>query len=330
MCQRAFVRKPVAFLLLLVPLLWLSWTGPRDNPNRASGRVLVASITGKVPKAERDSLGPFTLEGLWHLTGTDRFFGGYSALVKSRSGGLLAVSDRNRVLSLPLPPREGWSVPRAQRAISLRREDGRYVGFDVESAVRDPDGTLWLGLEDEAHIVRVDTARGRAKFLAVPQIRDWPRNGGAEAMARLPGGRWVMLCEACGTGRGGLHMGLMFPGHPGETKGRPFGLIVPTGFDPVDAVTLPDGRLLLLVRRFAFLPPHFEARIVLADLAKLQFDRPLPTQEITRIDGPALRENWEGMALTGNTLWLVTDANDSAFQQTWLMKLRLDPSRLPK
>lgn len=330
MCQRACVRKVLAFLLLLLPLLWLSWTGPRPNPNLGTGRVLVEDILAEVPAAERTALAPFTLEGLWRITGTDRFFGGYSALVQSHSGGFLAISDRNRVLSLPLPPRAGWSLPKVQRAVSLRLPDGRYFGFDVESAVHDPDGALWLGLEDNRNAVRIDTRLGKAKLIKVPEIADWPRNGGTEAMARLPDGRWVMLCEACGTGRGGLHLGLIFPGHPGEARGEPFGLIVPPGFDPVDAATLPDGRLLLLVRRFAFLPPHFEARLVLADLRRLDPKRPLQTQPIAALDGPYLRENWEGMALVPEgkrlALWLITDANDSAFQETRLMKLRVPDS----
>lgn len=327
MCQRACVRKVPAILLLLLPLLWLSWTGPRPNPNLGTGRVLVEDILAHVPATERASLAPFAVEGLWRITGTDRFFGGYSALVQSRSGGLLAISDRNRMLSLALPVRAGWSHPETQRAISLRLPDGRYFGFDVESAVRDPDGTLWLGLEDNRSVVRVDTRLGKARLLDVPEIADWPRNGGTEAMARLPDGRWVMLCESCGTGRGGLHLGLIFPGHPGETRGQPFGLIVPPGFDPVDAVTLPDGRLLLLLRRFAFLPPHFEARLVLADLRKVDAARPLATQDMAALDGPYLRENWEGMALAPEgkrlALWLITDANASAFQETRLLKLQL-------
>lgn len=324
------MRKLPAFVLLLLPLLWLSWCGPRPNPNIAESRVRMEDIVARVPASEREALGLFALAGLWRVSGNDRRFGGYSALVQGRAGGLLLLSDRNRVLEVNLPLRVGTASAPIQRAISLRRPDGRYVAFDVEAAVRDPqDGSLWLGLEDEWHAVQADTLTGRAHFVGVPEIRDWPRNGGAEAMARLPGGGWVMLCEACGTGRGGLHLGLLFEGHPGRSRGRQFGMIVPPGFDPVDAATLPDGRLLVLVRRFAFLPPHFEARIVLADLTKLDFARPLATQELARIDGRVLRENWEGMALVGDSLWLVTDANDSAFQQTWLMKLKFDPARLP-
>lgn len=322
------MRKTAAFIALLVPLLWLSWCGPRPNPNIADSHVEVADILADVPAAERKALGVLALDGLWRISGNDRRFGGYSALVPGRGGGLLLVSDRNRVLKLGLPLRPGTVPAPIQRAVSSRRPDGRYVAFDVEAAVRDPqDGSLWLGLEDEWHVVQADTVAGRDRFVGVPEIRDWPRNGGAEAMARLPDGRWLMLCEACGTGRGGLHLGLLFAGHPGASKGHPFGFIVPPGFDPVDAAPLPDGRLLVLVRRFAFLPPRFEARIVLADLAKLDFARPLATQEIARLDGRFLRENWEGMMLVpegkGHALWLTTDANDLAFQQTWLMKLHL-------
>ena len=56
----------------------------------------------------------------------------------------------------------------------------------------------------------------------------------------------------------------------------------------------------------------------------------MQTQPIAALDGPYLRENWEGMALVPEgkrlALWLITDANDSAFQETRLMKLRVPDS----
>lgn len=221
------------------------------------------------------------------------------------------------------------------RLLVVSRGKGAQPGFDIEAAVRDPvDGALWLGLESEWHVARIAQGKVRALFIGVPALRDWPVNGGVEAMARLADGRWAMLCESCGRGRGGLHMALLFAGHPGLSPAKPFGIIMPAGFDPVDMAVLPDGRLLILARRFELFPPRFVNRLVLADMARLDHSRPLGTRELARIEGAGLRENYEGMALrlerNGQiAVWLISDANDSAFQETRLMQLRLDPAKLP-
>ena len=73
---------------------------------------------------------------------------------------------------------------------------------------------------------------------------------------------------------------------------------------------------------------------MLADLAKLDVKRPLATQELARIEGSAMRENYEGLAIRPQadgqlSVWLIADANNSAFQETRLIHLRLDPAKLP-
>lgn len=332
---------------LLLPLVWISWGTQRFDPQHYDDRLQVEDIARSVSTDDRAALGPFAFGGMWRLTGADRRFGGFSALVPHGDGaGLRAISDRNRSLLIDLPVRTGGQAAALPWMLARRWGGRSHFGFDIESAVLDPDtGSLWLGLEAESHVGRADLGHAethhanrpaQARFFEVPELRDWPHNGGAEAMARLNDGRWIMLCEACGGGRGGLHLGLIFAGHPGQTKALKFGLMVPAGFDPVDAATLPDGRVLILVRRLALFPLHFEARIVLADFAALNPKRPLPTQELARLDGGTIRENWEGMALLRGeepqefALWLISDANDSAFQETRLLQLRIDPQRLPR
>ncbi len=329
------MRRALPIVILLLPLLGLVWSTARIDPLSFNPWVQVADMTASVPSAERRALGPFTLERAWRLTGHDQRFGGYSALVLQPSG-LLAISDRNRALPLRLPIEPGAQKLQMPRLISQHWPDGRgYVGFDTEAAVRDPsDGSLWIGLEDDPRVVRADARSGMARLLIVPETRDWPANGGAEAMARLNDGRWIMLCESCSTGKQGVHVGLIFAGQPARSPAQKFNFAVPSGFDPVDAATLPDGRVLILVRRLALFPPHFEARLVLADFDALDPRRPLLTLELGRIDGPVLRENWEGMVLApaGDhlDLWLVSDANDAALQETRLLELRLDVAALPK
>lgn len=342
-CHRHAVRKFPLMALLFVPLLWLTW-GWQALPVQTT-HVRIISIMAGATQADRAALGPFALEQVWHLSSGNKRFGGYSALVPLPSGQLLAVSDRNSWFRFAPPLRAGAiALPMGRMLVHRPQKDEREY-FDTEAAVRDPaDGALWIALEDDWHVARVAKQGGAdyrepARFYPVPALRDWPENGGAEAMTRLADGRWIMLCETCGGGRGGLHLGLLFAGHPGRSAAQKFGIVLPAGYAPVDMAPLPDGRLLILTRAFSMFPPHFSNRLVLADLARLDAKRPLATQELARIEGHALRENYEGLAIRpapdgqvpdGQVeVWLISDANDSAFQETRLMQLRLDPAKLP-
>lgn len=319
--------------LLLAPLLWLTWGWlplPAEN-----NRVRIVSIIDKVSQADRTALGPFVLEQVWRLSSDNRGFSGYSALVPLPSGQLLAVSDRNSWFRFAPPVQAGAVALPMGRMLVHRPKKDEDEYFDTEAAVRDPaDGSLWIALEGDWHVARIPKQGGPARFYPIPALRDWPENGGAEAMTQLADGRWIMLCETCGGGRGGLHLGLLFAGHPGTSAAQKFGIVFPAGFDPVDMAPLPDGRLLILTRGFSLFPPHFSSRIILADMAKLDVKRPLATQELARIQGSALRENYEGLAIRSkpdgqSEVWLISDANDSAFQETRLIQLRLDPAKLP-
>ena len=324
---------PIAFLLL--PLLWLTWGWSAALPVTPQAQVRVDDLTAQVAGTDRAALGPFALERLWRLSAPHARFGGYSALVPLGDGQFMAIGDRNVWLRFAAPEQPGTRPMPLGRMLVVGRNENPKEGFDIEAAVQDPsDGTLWLGLENAWRVARIAKGRIRPQFSVVPALRDWPENGGVEAMARLADGRWAMLCESCGRARGGLHVGLLFSGHPGRSPARPFGILMPAGFDPVDMVALPDGRLLILTRRFELLPPRFASRLVLADMSRLDPARPLATHELARIEGAGTRENYEGMALRvardGQiAVWLISDANDSTFQETRLMQLRLDPAKLP-
>jgi hypothetical protein len=327
------VRRFIVIALLFFPLLWATWGWQPLPANH--GRVRITSLTAQVQQEDRAALGPFVLEQLWRFSSNDRRFGGYSALVTEPSGQLLAVSDRNGWLRFAAPTREETiKLPMGRNLVHRANKIEREY-FDTESAVIDPqDGSLWIGLEDDRHVVRIAKQGKPGRFYGIPALRDWPENGGAEAMTRLRDGRWVMLCETCGGGGGGLHLGLLFSGHPGRSAMQKFGILLPPGFDPVDMVPMPDGRLMILTRSLSLFPPHFVSRIVLADLSKLDPKHPLPTQELALIEGDKVQENYEGLAMRPEadgtlTVWLISDANDSLVQQTRFMQLRLDPAKLP-
>jgi hypothetical protein len=329
------VRRFTALLLLLAPLLWITWGWEPLPPDLPQALLQVSDRTAQIGRDDRAKLGPFRPLHLWHITSPSLRFGGYSALLAMPEGDLLALSDRNSWGRFAVPAHAGRAKAKTGRLIYERRRDGSLSGFDVESAVLDPaDGSLWVGAEGGDRVFRLARRGLGVQAFTIGPMKAWPRNGGAEAMARLRDGRWMILCESCALDAAGAHLGLLFSGHPGRSPLSPFRIVLPAGFDPVDMTPLPDGRLLILTRRLNFLPLHFESRIVLADPAQIDRRRALRTIELARIDGQKLRENYEGMALRPGKggqmmLWLISDANDSAFQRTLLLELAFDPSQFP-
>jgi hypothetical protein len=330
------VRRGLAIIFMLFPLLWITWGW--EEQVRDNRQALHFQDISPAPSRSPD-LGPFELSGLWRMSSPNSRFDGWSALLAMPSGQFLAMSDRNMRLRFTAPGVATPDIPVSRqvgirRAVYLRQKNRTWAVFDIESAVLAPDESIWIGTEGDNRLIRIDRDRRKGAFVKVDAMKDWPINGGAEAMARLPDGRWIVLCETCGTRRAGLHLGLVFAGYPDRSRSQPLGIVLPTGHDPVDMGVLPDGRLLVLTRRFALFPPHFESALVLADPAGLDPARPWQTRELARIDRSDLRENYEAMAITsastGPLVWLLSDANGSAFQQTRLMKLGLDMARLPK
>lgn len=321
--------------LLFVPLLWVTWGWQAVADDQRQAVVGIDDLTAPVAPADRGALGPFKLERLWRLSSRHRRFGGYSALLALDSGSLLAISDRNGWIRFAEPHRPGDMTVPIGRAIAKPNGSRFDFGFDIESAVRDPsDGSLWLGLENEWHVARIGPGKVPLHFTGIRALRSWPENGGTEAMTRLADGRWVMLCESCAGEPVGTHVGLLFAGRPGKSRPRKFAIALPGGFEPVDMSTLPDGRVLILTRGYGLFPPRFLSRIVLADFARMNVSGPLATHELARIDGQALRENYEGMAIRADeegrlSVWLIADANNTAFQETRLLQLSLDQASLP-
>jgi hypothetical protein len=329
------VQRNIAILILLV-LFALTWV--------RSDRVLVIPNDTlhlralKLPPAQQLAahLGPFKLEGAWHMTLGDYRFGGYSALLSLPDGRLLAISDFGQFLSF-MPPGGPRYTPRHGALLTDPRNDKR--GVDTESATRDPKtGTIWLGLEYLNAIVRIgphwlETGRVRPATMA-----HWPPNSGPEAMVRLTDGRFVALSEGA---REWIHPhrhdGVVFAGDPIASggKGERFTFDGPAAFDPVDMAQLPDGRVLVLMRTLIWpLPETFAGRIAIGDPKGIRPGGTWKVTEVARIASGLPIDNFEGMAIVPRadgrvTVWLISDDNQTRLQRTLLWKLVVDPSELP-
>jgi hypothetical protein len=105
--------------------------------------------------------------------------------------------------------------------------------------------------------------------------------------------------------------------------------VPPAKYRPVDAVELPDGRLLVLTRRFSMLHGFFTNKLVLVGRGTIQPGARVTSQVIATLAAPLIHDNFEGLAVTreqGATIvWLMSDDNGPTWlQRTLLLKFRLD------
>jgi hypothetical protein len=278
-------------------------------------------------------VGGLTLVRGYRLTSPDRAFGGFSSL--------LVDGDRFTLLN------DGGDLVRFRLDQSGHASDIRFgtlpalpgTGYlkedrDSESMARDPaTGTIWVGFENWNAIWRYDAGLARVQRWAIPPaMRDWPANGGPESIARLADGRFVVLAEQQEGPNGAGRVGLVFDRDPTVTPRLGFRFVYqpPDGFDPSDAAQLPDGRLVILNRRFR-LTDGFAVIVTIVDPRTIRPVATVSGSVVARFMGDVLHDNYEGIAVARDrgrdVLWIVSDDNQSVFQQTLLLEFTLD---LPK
>jgi hypothetical protein len=327
------VRRVFFPLLLLIALAVLTWS--REPAPRPSNSTVLDFVSLRLPpKAElARHLGPFDLEAVWQIRNPNSRFGGYSALVPLGGGRMLAISDRGNWLRFSPP-----GAPPSPVAIGpLRGEPAaQKLGYDAESATYDPaSGQLWIGWENSNSISRHTLDFGDAPLVRPRAMRDWGNNTGPEAMVRLADGRFVVLRE--GWLEDERHEGLAFAGDPLTAKPpRRFTLVGPLGFRPTDTAQLPDGRLLILMRKLLWpAPARFAGRIVVADPRELDHGELLHGMVAAKLSSSLPVDNFEGLAIEPRadgkvTVWLISDDNGALSQRTLLWKLTVDPAKLPQ
>jgi len=158
-------------------------------------------------------------------------------------------------------------------------------------------------------------------------MRRWNSNSGPEGMVRLPDGRFLVFSEGPSDSRP-LSDAILFGGDPADST-SPAALLhyrrVP-GYRVSDAAALPDGRLLILNRRFEWLE-GFSLVLTIADGRSLRAGATIEGREIAQLQPPLTIDNMEGVSATienGRTIvWLVSDDNFTPLQRTLLLKFAL-------
>lgn len=287
------------------------------------------AVVRVTPIAAREGVaGDLRFSGAWELQSSHGWFGGFSALVANGKAGLIAGSDRGWLLDIDLSGDAPRAVPGSFRFIG-RRVGVREEVLDLESLARDPaSGTLWAAFEYYNMIDRF-APDGKRAWRAPPQMARWSDNSGPETMERLADGRFLILAEGPERGKGALHPGLLFARDPVERQAASaFTFASWPDYDPVDATQLPDGRVLILLRRVEYaLPARFDTAIAIADPRAIRPGKPWRARIIERLQSGVFADNFEGIAFVPSAtdpargaVWVVSDDNFSAFQRSLLLR----------
>ncbi|MBP2274896.1 MULTISPECIES: esterase-like activity of phytase family protein [Sphingomonas] len=264
------------------------------------------------------------------LRSRDPQFGGFSSLsvagdrftllsdssdiVRFTMGSDWKVRDPS-FAELPAGPGTGWFK---------RDRDSESMSIDRKT------GAIWVGFESYNEFWRYDSRFRRAEAHGAPPVMSkWPENEGPEAMTLLPTGGMVTIAETKpwpkASGRGGI----VFLGDPVQRPrwGYRFNYLPPRGYDPSDMTVLPDGRWLILNRRFA--GARFSNVLTVVDPAQVRPGATVRGRDIATLAAPLIHDNFEGVAVTregaATIIWLVSDDNQLSLQRSLLLKFRLDP-----
>jgi len=326
----------IGLSLLAIQLGVPRWAGDAQAGLPVAGPMaLSASRVALDPRRpSRTRLGALTYMGGVVLEGRKGAFGGYSALAV-RGDAFTLLSDRGAVLHFRMgsnwQPRDGRVTPLAAGpGTGWVREDRDAEGMALEPSA----GRVRISFERHNQIwtycVLADGRWQAERGYAPAAMADWPSNGGAESIAWLPDGRFLVLSEGRRPpDRSGGRQALIFAGDPtlASTPVARFTYLPEPGLEPVDAAALPDGRLLVLERSFGF-PNRWANRLALVPAGAIRVGAVVRGRTIARLERPLLIDNFEGLAVTkearATMLWLVSDDNTARWQRTLLLKFRLE------
>lgn len=333
-------RRLLAILALLILLAPGALVRDSIGPKNDSQAIVATSLPPLTPEARKSIAGPLRYVAGWELESANSDFGGYSALAVTDNRRFLALSDAGSLAGFTLPPDAvpvlaGQATSRSFVAAlpspgdrSVRKEDR-----DSEGMTHDPaSGRFWISYEHNHAIRRFAPSFSRLEAVTRPAaMRDWPINGGAETIVRLVDGRFLVLAEVA-SGPDGSTQGLLFSSDPTDPDAQllRFGYRAPAGYRATDAAQLPDGRLLVLNRRFSIFE-GVSAKVTIIDPANIKTDSVLAGRVLLTLKSPFPVDNMEGIAVRhahGQTsVWIISDDNYAPFQRTLLLQFEWLPGR---
>jgi hypothetical protein len=320
--------RTLFIVVLAVCALGTGWSGePRLELFTGPLQITARRVALDPANPARRALGRLTYLGGVHLESPDPAFGGFSALAVE-GGRVTLLNDGGNLVRFRLRS-DGRVSDVAYAALPGGPGTGWYKrDRDTEALALEPrTGRTWVAFERANQIWRYSADLTRVQRAIAPlEMRRWVANGGAETLARRRDGSFVAIEERR---RRPWREMLVWAGDPtvASTPAVRLRYLPPAGYDPVDAVELPDGRLLVLNRWFG-LPLRFANVLTVIERGALKPGATVRGREIARLAAPLTHDNFEGVATTveqGRTiLWLVSDDNQSRWERTLLLKFRLE------
>jgi hypothetical protein len=320
---RSWPQRVVFLLLAFFVLATIVPRRPPPPPPRPEmGTLRYVPIPLDAGDPRRRRIGALRFLGGWELTSDSARFGGISGL-HVEGGEAFAISDAGILFRFALPRGGGMAPMRIVPLMSGPGPATKKSNRDTESMVMDGQW-LWASFERHNMVWRYRRSDLRATASAQPApMRRWRVNAGAEAMTRLADGRFLVFGE-------GIDVrpdsdAVLFDGDPAEpaTRAMPLRYRRVPGYRVTDAALLPDGRLLLLNRRFAWLE-GFSAVLTVADTRGLRAGATIAGREVAVLRPPASVDNMEALSVTrenGRTIvWIASDDNFIPLQRTLLLK----------
>lgn len=325
------MRRPFIFVLPVLLGQCVDGSMPALITPLTGQRIEVASrpVPLDTSHPARRRVGALTMLGGWDLTSTTRSFGGLSALDIDGTH-VTALGDGGTVIRFRLGRfgnASGASIAPVPTGCGpvIRKADN-----DTEALTHDgARSQWWIAYESRNAICRTNADFTSGTAIRVPsEIAVWHPKRGAEAMTRLNDGRFLIISESVSS-RTGIAQAFLFDRDPTDPTARAIklGYRPQAGFKPTDIAQLPDGRLLILNRRFTPWGLFTSDLVVVDEFANDKLGLILGTS-IARFEPPTVTENFEGLAISKENgkaiVWLISDDNFMRWQRTLLLKFALD------
>lgn len=285
---------------------------------------------------KRSQFGPFEFLGGLDLGSSNPHFGGLSGI--AINGNILyAISDTGYWLRATLKTNDKGApiaLTNAEMAplIGIKGSPiSRSYARDAEALVLRGDGSTleaWVAFERMHKIYHyalgLNGLSAHAKRLSVPQaFKNLQNNGGIEALTLLEDGKtFVAFSEKSLTNKG---MGQAFRFN--DQYKASFSLQQHNGFHPTDAVTLPNGNVLLLERRFTLFS-GMAMRLRLLQQSELQAEAIAKGTVLLQAGEGFAVDNMEGITLNKDgdhhtIITLISDNNHTILQRSLLLRFRV-------
>ena len=319
----------LSLFFFLVPVTYVRGPVP---PANESQYIALEPIALDARDPARTRVGRLAFLGGWKITSDNGEFGGISSMLAMPDNRFLMLSDNGTLVGFTLDE----ANHRAIRPFIAPLPDGpappnEYAkkNWDSESFLHDPGtGQFWVGYEHQHSIWRYDPSFARKESVNFPKVmQKWPDNGGAEAMLRLPDGRFLVFSESAEYSKGG-YQALVFDADASEPKNKPvlMGYRPPKGYKLTDAAILDDKRALMLHRRFTPFD-GVSAILSIAQLADFQPGNIASSVPIATLKPPVKVDNMEALAVTRDgdrtIVWIASDDNFRTLQESLFFKFEL-------